>query len=202
MNADGNLASTPDEGQNAINVPNKYSKSPYTTKFQKRWNTMFEELKLFEAKHLHVDVPKKDAEKPQLGQWVSTQRSWYKNYKAGNTQKSSGMCEERINKLESIGFNWVSEYTYMQHTWDEMFEELKLFKAKHRHTDVSTTDADNTKLGTWVKNQRQGYKNYKAGNKQKSKGMCEKRINKLESMALTGSMNMRPSNNYGMKGKN
>ena len=62
-----------------------------------------------------------------------------------------------------------------------MFEELvKLFKAKHEHTNVPPqTYADNRKLGIWVHTQRQGYRNdYKAGNKQTSNGMYEERINK------------------------
>ena len=49
---------------------------------------------------------------------------------------------------------------------------------------MSTTDADNPKLGTWVNNHLQGYRNYKDDNKQKSLVMCEERINKLESIDL------------------
>jgi ribosomal protein L15E len=129
----------------------------------------------------HLDMINKDNSK--LGQWVSTQRQGYRHYKAGNKQKSEGMCEERIKNLESIGFNWVSEHASKQHTWDEIFEELRLFKTKHGHANVpQTKDADNLKLGRWIHNQRQGYKNCKAGNKQKSRGICEERINKLENI--------------------
>jgi len=63
-----------------------------------------------------------------------------------------------------------------------MFEELKQFKTKHGHADVSTTDEDNRKLGQWVSNQRTEYKTSKYGTKQKSQGMCEERINQFESI--------------------
>jgi len=144
---------------------------------------MFEELQLFKTKHGHMDVSTRDAGNRKIGRWVSNQHHTYKQYKAGNKQKSEGICEERINQLENIEFNWVSEYASpKQQIRDEMFEELKIFISKHGHTDVPAKYEDNPKLGPWVSNQRYGYTNYKAGNKQKSQGMCEERINKLESI--------------------
>ena len=148
-----------------------------------RWDEMFEALQQHKTEHGHADVSTTDEDNRKLGGWVSTQRKGYRNYKAGNKQRSYGMCEERIKNLESIDFNWVSEAACKKrNAWDEMFEELKLFKAKYGHADVSTTDEDNRKLGQWVSNQRTGYRNYKAGNKQKSGGMCEERINQLENI--------------------
>jgi len=44
-------------------------------------------------------------DKQKLGQLASGHRAGYRNYKLGNKQMSSGMCEERINKLVSINFN-------------------------------------------------------------------------------------------------
>ena len=148
------------------------------------WDEMFEELKLFKEKHGHADVSRRRyADNPKLGNWVRTQRQSYRNYKAGNKQKSDGICEERIIKLESIDFKWVSEAASKQQTWDERFEELKLFKMIHGHTNVPQSYEGNPKLGRWVNSQRTGYRNYKAGNKQKGKqGMCEERINRLESI--------------------
>jgi len=72
---------------------------------------MFEEMKVFKVKHRHADVPQSYADKPKLGQWVSSQRTWYTNYKAGNKQKVGGMCEERISQLENIDFNWTRKET-------------------------------------------------------------------------------------------
>jgi len=146
------------------------------------WNEIFEELKQFKAKYGHTDVPRPNADNPKLGKWVSTQRQGYSSYKSGNKQRSQGICEERIQQLESIGFNWVSERTPKKQVWNEMLEDLKQFKVKHGHTNVPKPYVDNPKLGHWVGNQRRGYREWRAGNKRKSKGMTTERIQRLESI--------------------
>ena len=56
----------------------------------------------------------------------------------------------------------------------------------YEHVDVSTKDADNPKLVSWVNNQRYEYRNYKTvGKKQKSNGIFEEKINQLESKGFT-----------------
>ena len=44
------------------------------------------------------------AENPQLGTWVSTQRKQYKKFQ--QDPSSSQMTQERIERLESIAFQW------------------------------------------------------------------------------------------------
>jgi len=53
------------------------------------------------------------------------------------------------------------------------FEELTQYKVIHGHVNVSITDADNQKLAFWVRTQREIYCHFKAGNEQRSRGMCE-----------------------------
>jgi len=148
-----------------------------------RWDEMFELLQQCKTEHGDVDIPTPYVINPKLGHWVSHQRTGYRHYKSGNKQKSKGMGEERRKKLESIGFIWVSKFASKKQTvWDEMFEQLKLFKPKCAHQNISIPYADNPKLGRWVNVQQRGYKNYKLGNKRRSHGMCEERIKKLERM--------------------
>jgi len=65
-----------------------------------RWDDMFEALHQYETEHGHTNVPTPYADYPKLGRWVSDQR---RNYKAGdNKERSVRMCEERIDRLESI----------------------------------------------------------------------------------------------------
>ena len=79
--------------------------------------------------NVNVDVSTTDADYPNLVLWVNNQRYEYINYKTvGNKQKSNGICEDKINQLESKGFTWVSEATSKQQRSNGMFEELKLFK--------------------------------------------------------------------------
>jgi Helicase associated domain len=51
------------------------------------------------------DVPTKCRDNQALGRWVSTQRSNYKEFVEG-TDTSKQMTEERIARLESVGFKW------------------------------------------------------------------------------------------------
>jgi Helicase associated domain len=51
------------------------------------------------------DVPTKCRDNQALGRWVSTQRSNYKEFMEG-TDTSKQMTEERIARLESVGFKW------------------------------------------------------------------------------------------------
>ena len=77
----------------------------------------------------HVDVSTKDADNPKLVSWVNNQRYDYRNLKTvGKKQKGNGICEEKINQLESKGFTLVSEAASKQQRWNGMFEEMKLFK--------------------------------------------------------------------------
>ena len=67
-----------------------------------------------------------------LGNWVNTQRQKYKLLKEG---KSSTMSDDRIHKLESIGFQWISEVALpteeKNDLWHERFQELKKYEKTH-----------------------------------------------------------------------
>jgi hypothetical protein len=55
----------------------------------------------------------------QLGSWVKRQRAEYKKYMSKGRAKSQ-MTKERIDKLESIGFQWRLKPDKI--TWDDRFE--------------------------------------------------------------------------------
>jgi hypothetical protein len=67
------------------------------------WDERLEELKEYRKKHGNCLVPQQYPENPQLGTWVSNQRKQYRLLKEG---KSSPMTEDRVNKLDEIGFIW------------------------------------------------------------------------------------------------
>ena len=49
-------------------------------------------------------MPNRYAENPQLGTWVSTQRKQYNKFQ--QDPSTSQMTQERIERLESIAFEW------------------------------------------------------------------------------------------------
>lgn len=68
------------------------------------WDKRFQELVEYRNEHqMMTNVPKKYKANLALGTWVRNQRCHYWAKKRG---KKSPMTEERIQKLESIGFQW------------------------------------------------------------------------------------------------
>ena len=67
------------------------------------WDVRFQQLVDYRNENGHSNVPKSYGPNPSLGQWVQTQRVYYKKWKQG---KKSHLTEERRQKLEDIGFLW------------------------------------------------------------------------------------------------
>ena len=70
-----------------------------------KWDTKFNELVAYKDTHGgSCNVPRGYAENPQLGTWVNTQRQQYKKFQ--QDPSTSSMTQERIERLESIAFQW------------------------------------------------------------------------------------------------
>ena len=67
------------------------------------WDVRLQQLIDYRNENGHTNVPKSYGPNPSLGQWVQTQRVYYKKWKSG---KKSHLSEERRQKLEEIGFSW------------------------------------------------------------------------------------------------
>ena len=110
------------------------------------WEERFEQLKGYKDKNGHSNVPHEYKANPTLANWVKKQRQLYKKGKLSN---------DRFNLLLRIGFEWSTPRV----GWDERVSQLKEYKDKNGHCNVSTLDRDNKQLGKWVHNQRTKYKN-------------------------------------------
>ena len=101
-----------------------------------RWNYMFDQLREFHRQHGHTIVPQDyRIQGSPLGKWVMTQR------------EQRLLTSERRSLLNSIDFCWNAQVA----RWNEMFAQLKAFKARHGHTNVPLGSSP---LGLWVGNQR------------------------------------------------
>lgn len=67
------------------------------------WETRFEQLKEYQKTNGHCLIPIGHKDNPQLSNWVSTQRQEYKLLLNG---RKSRITNERIQKLNEIGFVW------------------------------------------------------------------------------------------------
>ena len=66
-------------------------------------------------------MPNRYAENPQLGTWVNTQRTQYKKFQ--QDPSTSQMTQERIERLESIAFEWngrsLKTNAYLSEEYDD-----------------------------------------------------------------------------------
>ena len=134
------------------------------------WNTMFEELVRFKDEFGNCNVPSKNHANPQLGNWVSRQRTQYKYFGEG---KQSQLTTERVEMLTRIGFIW----NHSEHEWGERFDELVEYKKEKGHCNVPAVYDANKQLGNWVMSQREVYKK-----KDKSK----RDLDRIESLTAIG----------------
>mmetsp|Transcript_18601 Transcript_18601/g.28902 ORF Transcript_18601/g.28902 Transcript_18601/m.28902 type:complete len:219 (+) Transcript_18601:171-827(+) len=87
------------ESMEECNWRDNYNSRKHNSEAQ-QWIARFQELKSYKAEHGHCNVPR-SVEK--LGRWVDTQRQRYRLLQEG---KQSSTTDDRIQKLESIGFQW------------------------------------------------------------------------------------------------
>ncbi|GFH61929.1 hypothetical protein CTEN210_18405 [Chaetoceros tenuissimus] len=117
------------------------------------WSYNFDQLKLYKSTHGDCNVPARYKENRPLGTWVYTQRSRY---------KLSKLSDERIARLNSIGFDWTIKVS-KENTWSDKFEQLEQYKSKYGDCNVLYDD-ENKPLANWVYKQRSQYKHFKLSN--------------------------------------
>ncbi|KAL3921249.1 MAG: hypothetical protein SGILL_002844 [Bacillariaceae sp.] len=66
------------------------------------------------------------------------------------------LTKRKVHLLDSLGFSWTP--TNVQHSWEDMFEQLKAYKNEHGDCLVAKRYKRNPKLGQWVGKQRDRYK--------------------------------------------
>lgn len=159
----GNLQPRQEELLNSIGFDWGLTRDFGGVKPQGLWPLRYEQLVEFKKQNGHCDVPYNYAENRQLGIWVGNQR-----YK----RKQNKLPPERERLLNDLGFTWED---VERGVWDERFQELMEFKAKHGHCDVPVVYPENSKLGWFTKNMRA---------QQKSGTLSAEKIAKLDAMGF------------------
>ena len=136
------------------------------------WTARFAELVAYKTRHNNCLVPAKYEANKQLAKWVDKQREQYQLLKKG---KNSTMTDERIAKLEKIGFVWDAN----EAAWTTRFVELVAYKQEHGDCNVPRNYGPNEQLGRWVFTQRYHYQRW---NKGKKANITEARIAKLDAI--------------------
>lgn len=121
------------------------------------------DLAEFKRIHGHCDVPAKYEKNPQLGNWINNMRQSYKARQTGGTTRPRrGLTQERVDKLEALGFRWQVEWKFQDETrqkFDEKFEHyfslLQEYQKKNGHCNVPKRSGA---LGSWCQRMREAYR--------------------------------------------
>ena len=143
------------------------------SKWESNWRLKFEELRNYKEAHGDCMVPKRH---PTLGVWVNSQRTNYRLLKEG---KKSPITQERIDFLDSIGFEWS---VHKLLPWMDRFKALRNYK--EANGDCLVPQSHPT-LGAWVTTQRQNYRLLKEG---KKPSITQERIDLLNSIGFEWSV--------------
>lgn len=125
------------------------------------WETKFLALSKFKEQHKHCNVPQRYSANPKLATWVGTQRIDYSDKR---------MPQERIIKLESLGFQWNPS----EIAWETMFALLCDYKKENGDCNVPPKFKEK-KLRVWVIHLRASYK---------KKSLSDLRIKKLREIGF------------------
>jgi len=90
------------------------------------------------------------------------------------------MTQERVDALNSIGFQWVVGHQPNDPQWEGMFQQLLQYKQQRGHTRVAA--AENKQLYKWVLNQRARRRLLESKGEGKAKGMTWTRVEKLSAI--------------------
>lgn len=131
---------------------------PYKKAIDEKWKLRFDELVAYKEQHGHCNIPQKSDQK-ELSSWVKVQRMNYthaQKLKLGQKLPSDhcvALAQERIDLLESIGFEWRIKKEAQG--WDARFQQLLEYKQNHGDTLVPFNYVDqHGRLGRWVNKQR------------------------------------------------
>ena len=160
---------------------------------KQQWNNMFGCLEQYKFKYGDTKVPKRYKDDKQLGIWVDTQRSQYKKLQQkianGETDvKSNRLTEDRIQRLNEVGFVWS-----IRDDWQTHYNELVKYKSIHGHCNVPARYPLNNRLGIWVTSQRQQFKLRNQGKEadtqtKRSISLTEERIKLLDDIGFLWSL--------------
>mmetsp|Transcript_18028 Transcript_18028/g.29879 ORF Transcript_18028/g.29879 Transcript_18028/m.29879 type:complete len:822 (-) Transcript_18028:190-2655(-) len=153
---------------------------------ESKFEARLRELMDFKKAHGHCLVPASYAANQKLSNWVQTQKRQYKLMKDGRNLKSQ-MTEEKCQMLIEAGFEFeVSKerkskaMKQMDRSWDELFAELKLYKAKYGQIN-GIKERKKKALREWCDEQRVQHARMKWG---KESTVTKEQIQKLSDLGF------------------
>jgi hypothetical protein len=91
------------------------------------------DLEAFKSEFGHCNVSRKYSANPSLGQWCSRMRCYYNQIQQGRTPERN-LTQDKIERLEDIGFKWKVEKVFVQR-----WHDFEAFKSEFGHCNVSVS---------------------------------------------------------------
>lgn len=133
-----------------------------TTRGQRKpWEERLQDLIRYKEQHGDCNVPIRWEPDPELGGWVSRQRT---------NRKSGKIPAGQVDILDELGFEWsLGKEGGTRKNWDDRFADLIAYRSRHGDCNVPRRYDEDSQLGTWVSNQRSNRKRGKLTPEQESK---------------------------------
>jgi len=149
-------------------------------KNERSFEERYEELKDFQQRNhglfpYDVDISVLTKEEKSLRKWCVTMRKDAKYRVVPGRGYSAAINEERIAKLNELGFTW----DHFQNEWEKRHQELQQYCEHHGHAMVPSTYLTNPQLALWVETQRRQKKLRDAG---KYNNMTDRRLTLLNKL--------------------
>ena len=127
------------------------------------WDNKYDEMRQYVVKHGNCMVPNKYKQNPSLGIWVKNQRHCYRNVQT-NKKGGSKISQERIEKLDSIGFYWGKDYSSgVSRSFGDSFDDNVLALQEYKAAMGNFNVHPNQELGRWIVRIRAEYKLFAKG---------------------------------------
>ena len=138
------------------------------------WMNQYQTLKEYWSENDQCYTNLKTSKHSSLSSWIVRQRREYQKWKL---KEKTTMTKNRIELLESIGFDWSPRDS----TWKLRIQELIEYKNHHGDCLVPVQYQNNPQLGRWVSTQRKYFKMYLKGNKSR---ITEEKIKQLSEIGF------------------
>eukprot|EP01082_Thalassiosira_pseudonana_P015522 g13748.t1 g13748 contig9:337139-338545(+) len=125
----------------------------WDTKHSSIWRQRIDELKRYERKHGHCNVPHSEG---ALGAWLMTQRT---EYRFRVKDQHTHLTDERVNELESLGCVW----SVRDLRWNEKYESVRQHLTEKQKQDDVKKSKLSPSLAVWYRDQKMLYKAMKRG---------------------------------------
>jgi len=110
------------------------------------WEKTYREIKKFKEEHGHLQIPRTPETSKVLRNWIHTQRSEYRKFVH---TKNPQITQERIDKLNEVGFIWESSTSF----WEKKFNDLLDYKEKYGTINMKW-NKEVRSLAEWTMKQR------------------------------------------------